>query len=279
MYLSQIYIFFKPRLLISLLAILCRDLGGQPIPVPAGLRSIGLGGVSVGLTDGFAVFNNPSLMPLAGYSSLSLAVQNRFLVPDLNIFQGAAQLALDRNQSIGVGLATQGIDGFLENHLTVGYGLSLSSTFSIGVRLNLTHYQLAERGSVFLPHTDFGARYQVRKSFSISMMYYNPLQVSRIKEYEDYFPTGVGLGFSHDISSNLLLLAEFSKLELSPVQYRFGIEWHWMNRLWIRSGYSHTNSAFSLGIGFEWKSLISNISFMHMAIPGGLSGADFTYRW
>ncbi len=270
---------FSQRLLGIITYFVWQNLAGQIYIVPAGMRSMGLGGVSVALEDGFSLFNNPSAMPLLDHSGVSFAVQNRFSISDLNIFQGAGHFKLNSNQHLGIGLTSMGIEGFSENHLTAGYGFKIINPFSIGVRLNLTHYQLAERGSLFIPHADIGARYAVSQVFAVSMMYFNPLQIRRIRAYDEYFPGGIGLGFSHGVGSNLRLYAEISKVERSPLQYRFGIEWKWVERLWIRSGYSHTNSAFSLGLGVAWKSLMANISFMHMALPGGASGVDFSYKW
>lgn len=254
------------------------SLTGQTLFSQAGMRSLGLGGISVAMVDGFAVFNNPSLLPYTD-NSASISVQNRFGISDLNIFQGAVSMKFNNSQSLGIGVMTSGIDGFSENHLMTGYGFKLQESLALGVKLCLTHYQLVERGNVFLPHADFGARYRVNTSLSLSMMYYNPLQINRIREYDDMFPTGVGIGATFDVGSSLFLHAEVSKMELMPIQFRFGIEWHWMERLWLRTGYSHTNSAYSLGFGLHWKSFTTNISFMHVALPGGISGADFSYRW
>lgn len=262
-----------------MVCIVWQSLAGQMYTVPAGMRSMGLGGVSVALADGFALFNNPSALPVLDHSGICLAVQNRFWVSDLNVFQGAGHFKLNSNQHLGIGLTSMGIDGFSENHLTAGYGFKIIRPFSAGIRLNLTHYQLAERGSLFVPHADIGARYAVSQTFAVSMMYFNPFQIRRIRQYDEYFPGGIGLGFSHEVGSNLWLFTEISKVERSPVQYRFGIEWKWIEHLWIRSGYSHTNSAFSLGLGVAWKSLLVNVSFMHMALPGGTSGVDFSYQW
>ena len=272
-------LFFGYRLLFVLVFLVHHNTTGQIHSIPSGMRSMGLGGVSVALVDGFALFNNPSALAFMDHSGLSLAVQNRFSVSDLNVFQGLGHFKLNTNQHIGVGLTSMGIDGFSENHFTVGYGLKVIRSLSVGVRFNLTHYQLAERGSVFIPNADLGVRYVVNHLFSVSMMYYNPFQIRRINEYEEYFPGGIGVGLSYEVGFNLCLLAEISKLELSPVQYRFGIEWKWMEHLWIRTGYSHTNSAFSLGLGVLFKSFVTNVSFMHMALPGGSSGVDFSYKW
>lgn len=243
------------------------------------MRSLALGGVSGILIDGFSVINNAAGLAFLPNSSVAVSVQNRFGTTDLNIFHLTGQHKLSDNQAVGIALASTGIDGFRENHLSAAYGLRLASAFSIGVKLNLTNYQLAERGNLYRAHADLGAMYQMNHRLRFGLVFFNPLQVPRIREYDDYFATGVSFGASYLVGDGLALYAELSKTELSPTQARIGIEWQWMERLWLRTGYSHANSGFSLGMGIHWKSFTAGFSFMHLALPGGISGADFAYSW
>lgn len=251
----------------------------QPIYSQGGMRSLGLAGVSTVLVDNFSVINNAAGLAFLSNSSLAVSVQNRFGVSDLNILHLSGQYRVAGDHAIGLALSSTGIDGFRENHLSIGYGLKLMNTFSIGAKLHLSNYNLAERGNLLRAHADAGAMYQVNKRLKLGLVFFNPFQILRIREYEEYFPTGVSFGASYLVGNGLGLFGEVSKTELSNTQFKIGIEWHWMERLWLRTGYSHTNSAYSLGVGMHWKNFSANFSFVHMALPGGVSGADFAYSW
>ncbi|MCX8148951.1 hypothetical protein [Thermaurantimonas aggregans] len=254
-------------------------MSSQTIYSLSGMRSLGLAGVSSVLVDGFSVINNSAGLAYLSQSSVAVSVQNRFGINDLNIFHLSGQYRLRGDQAIGLALASTGIEGFRENHVTAGYGLKLMNAFSIGVKLNLTNYHLAERGNLFRAHADLGAMYQVNNRLKLGLVFFNPFQITRLREYDEYFPTGVSFGASYLVGNGLGLYSEVSKTELSPMQFKIGIEWHWLEQLWLRTGYSHTNSAFSLGVGIHRKYLTANFSFVHMALPGGVSGADFGYSW
>lgn len=273
-------VFFSKVLLVvvsSLIPIL--HMQGQPLGTAVGMRALGVGGIYTVFGDAFTAFNNPAAVQDLEGSSIGLSVQNRFGISDLNVYHLGVVQRINQTNYLSLGIGSMGIEGFSENHFLLGYGLALSEFLFVGVRTGLIHYFLVERGHHLQPIADLGSFYKLNQRLSFGIVIHNPFQISRIKEYNDYMPVGASFGTRYTAGEQLFLFAEISKFELLPAQFKAGIEWGWKKHLWLRTGYSHTNSAFSLGLGWGYKTLRVNLAFVHVALPGGISGADVSYIW
>lgn len=244
-----------------------------------GMRAIGLAGIYTVFGDVFTAFNNPAAALLNERSCIGISVQNRFGISDLNMYHLGGALKVNQTNYLSYGIGSMGIEGFSENQLITGYSLAISGNLTVGIRTGLIHYFLAERGHKLQPTADIGGLYNLSSRLTLGIVVHNPMQISRVREYNDYLPVGVAIGARYTAGDQLFILAEISKFELLPVQFKTGIEWNWRKHIWLRTGYSHANSAFSLGLGSEIKNLRINLAFKHLALPGGISGADVSYSW
>ena len=104
-----------------------------------GSRSVAMGGVSVTLTDLWAVNNNQAGLGFVTELSGGIYYENRFLLKE-TAYKGGVFVLPTKVGAIGVSVTSFGYSAYSETKAGISYGQRFGDKFSIGMQLNYLKY-------------------------------------------------------------------------------------------------------------------------------------------
>ena len=232
-------------------------------PAGHGARALALGNASATLGgEVWAVANNAAglgslIQPMAG-----VYLENRYLIPSLNVVAAALALplgaleptagALPTRPTHGVlGLEAQRFGGLLYNEIRLGvaYGYRLG-VVSVGGRLDLLQVSLQDLGSRRTAVGSLGGQAEVlpqRLSFGVYL--YNITQAKLLDYQDERVPTVLRAGLAYHPTKQVLLLAEAEKEVEHAAGLKAGLEYLPAPAVAVRLGYSSLSQQTTGGVG------------------------------
>lgn len=203
-----------------------------------GARSKGLGSSSVTLSGFWSGFNNQA--SLSDYNKLAAGIyyENRFIVKEMSLAAGGFILPT-KTGTFGLNLTWFGYSNYNEKKIGLGYGRKFGKSFSAGVQLDyLSTYIADDYGNKNLLTFELGFKAAVGENIVIGGHLFNPVPVYIQKEFNERVPTVFTIGAAYHISKKLFITLETEKnSEFKPL-IRGGIEYHIIDRVAVRTGYS-----------------------------------------
>ncbi len=211
---------------------------------------------SVAMYHQWAAFHNQAGLAGIGQPGFALHTENRFMVPGMSLAAMACVYPTSAG-SVGLSLRHFGNQLYREGTAGISYAHRFGDQWSAGVQLSYHLVSLGHGlGSKSLFTAEVGIIYHILPGLQVGTHIYNPNRVL-LKRYDyldldEYHPTIIRTGFLYTFSSDILLAAEAVKDIRHQASYRFGLEYPFGERFWLRAGLSTHPMENSFGFGLTW---------------------------
>jgi len=208
---------------------------------------------------GIASENSPVI--LAGY-------ENRFQLKETST-QIAAFILPTKTGNFALNYNRYGYQLYSENQLGLAYSRNLGRFISVGIQFDYLYiHQTEDYGNkgVFLIETGIIA--QPTDKFFIGVHLFNPTRTKIADYYDERITTCFRFGLGYRLSDKVMATLEAEKDMENPTRFKAAIEYEPLKHLFLRTGVQSNPNQFSLGIGYTFKNLTTDIAFVtHESLP------------
>lgn len=250
----------------------------QVINDPVGARSTAMAGVNATLSDVWSATNNQAGLAFVEDLSAGLYYENRFLLKETSYKAGAFVLPT-KTGAFGVSIASFGFTEFMETRAGLSYGLKFSERFAVGVQMNYLRTSLTQEfGSKNSVTGAVGLIGKLNDEITIGAHVYNPNR-SKLAEYDnERIPTVMKLGMDYRFSEKLMIVVETEKDIDFDAIVKFGVEYQFMDILYVRGGISNNPTSSAFGFGLIMKNFILEASSSFHQTLGMTPGISLIYK-
>lgn len=218
---------------------------------PIGARAWGMAGVSSVFSDHWSAQNNQGGLGFVKEISAGAFYENRFLLKQLSSNAFATALPVKRG-AFGMSYAGFGYAAFRETKAGISYGIALHENFSIGIGINYINLRIGDIYGKYTSVTgEFGFIGKLSKQVIVSGHIYNPTKNKLGSSFNERLPSHIRLGLSYAPSEKVLLAVEAEKGSFAKINIRGGIEYHPLEKFYIRAGASSSPYIASFGFGLK----------------------------
>ncbi len=246
----------------------------------AGGRTNSMGNAGVTLQDVYSAQNNQAGLAFIEMITVGISTENYFLVDGgINAHYGVFALPIKDQGVFGVSLNYVGDNTFNQSKIGIGYGRKLAENVSIGLQLEYVGTKTIEAGSGAAFTFDIGILYKPAKSLTIGAKAFNPIRVNTGLDYAEELPALINVGLAYQPSEKIMMCAEGELNINDDLRAKFGIEYHIVEQLYLRSGYISNPSMYTFGIGVKIKELKIDISSQFHQQLGMTPGLGLSYAF
>jgi hypothetical protein len=242
---------------------------------PAGAGEAGMGYVCIMNSGFWTSFHNQASLAFNNSLSFGINYENRFMIKELGMRSAALAIPAGK-ASLGAVYSGFGYIDYKRYMTGLACGMKLSEKVSAGVQIDyfsertsgeFTNIQTVtfETGMIILPED----------KIRIGIHLFNPLPGSIRKSY---MPSNLRIGAGLDISRILFAGIEAEMSTQDNLKLSGGFEYKAADRLWLRSGYSTTNSSFSFGMGYLVKFAKVDMAFVTHEKLGVTSSISIIFK-
>jgi len=265
-------------LLILLVALFWTDLFATD-NFHVGARSAGMANAGVFLRDIWSSHHNQAGLAYLTKPSLGFYFEQRFAQKELSMTSVAGALPLF-NGTAGINLAYWGYEKFNTSKFGFSFSKQLGTVFSAGIQLDYFNTYLAEdvgnKGTVL---AEAGLLAQPVPNFFIGAHIYNPTR-ARLADYNDErLPTILRFGMGYNFADKLLIGLETEKNITEKAIFKTGLEYKYLEKLYLRAGISTNPIISSFGIGYKLKDLAVDLAFSRHDILGLIPHFSVNYSF
>lgn len=225
-----------------------------------GAREAALGGASVTIPDLWSVKNNQAGLAWIKNPMTGIAVENRFMLPELSSQHLCAILPL----RIGAaGLSLSGFGNQYYHELEAGFAFSrkFGSKFSAGLLIKYLRLQTAsEYGSANLASFDIGLLFRPKNSLAFGVQISNPYPVRLVREPVEILDQSLNIGVNWQLSETVSISCDAEKSGVNPLSILAGMEYQPARNIFTRIGISTQPYTFSFGAGVVLKNFTLDVS-------------------
>ncbi len=246
----------------------------------SGSRSQALAGASVSLADCWSVFGNQAGLAQIHHPTIGGTFQNRFLVKELSSSSGLLILPIQSSVFV-LSVYQFGKTTFRHEKFGVTFARSLNPRLHFGLQFNYYRFFMAEDNrSVGSYGVALGFQYQLTDQLLLGIHSLNPYKTS-IKTFsgEYSYPTRFNIGTHYQLSDSFGFIAELEKDLLYPLNFKTGLEYDIMNKLFIRTGISGKPFQLAAGMGFVVKKLKLDLAVAYNQFLGNSPSVSFQYQF
>jgi hypothetical protein len=252
-----------PAILLSLNAVAWSNV------IPNIGRPAGMGNAFISQYDLDAELHNQAGLANLSSLSLSLFIENRFLVKDL----------ASRGILIGIPAASGvfaaciyafGPAKWIETNLSVAYAKKLSSKISTGIQINYFGMKLPEENqTISSVSAELGIICQLSQTLFVGIHLANPFSIPfKTSTSIEEIPYRYRVGGHTLITNELIFAFEVEKVKSRNILFKAGMEWEVAKNLYLRGGYNSGPSKLSTGIGFNYRCITADIAFNYHQVLG-----------
>lgn len=258
----------KKNVLLFIFACMVTTLSAQNgIPQNAGARGAAMGNASLTFTDINSIFVNQAGLAYLENLSFTVYGERRFLVADgLNSFSFGAAYPHKAIGTIGLSFNFFGYDKYNEQKIGLAYARQLFKKMSIGAQFNYIATRIGEYGAAHSFTFEIGILAQITKHFHLAAHAFSPARIELPNG--DALPSIFKLGIAYMPSEQVRITAELEKDLINPFNGRFGLEYHPIDILYIRTGFATNPFLFSFGMGLKMKGLKIDIASSYHIVLG-----------
>jgi hypothetical protein len=250
----------------SLIISLQTSASGEPSAF--GGRSAAMGNTGVAFSDGWSGFNNQAGLGWCKKFSAGVYYENRFLLKELSIKTIGGVIPV-KNGAFGLSFRHFGFSQYNEIKTGLAFGMRFGNAFSIGIQLDYLRFHIGEDyGTKNLFTFEIGLQYRVIEKLSLGVHLFNPILIKTADDPVERVPTVIRLGLVWQISKDFLTSAEIEKDLVNKPIIKTGIEYHFVNPLYIRIGFLTNPSQFTFGFGLEVGKLNFDIASSYNVVLG-----------
>jgi hypothetical protein len=238
----------------------------QRISTLMGARAHGLAYASVTLEDEWSILNNTA--GLARHNTTSVAATH-LIHPSLTAFnKSALSVSLPlKSGSMGVGAFKFGDDLYNEQLLTLGYAQRVGNT-ALGLRTNYSQFNAEGFGRKGQIAFSMGSITTLSSHVLVGINIHNILQPKFDKNWQEQLPTIITAGVGIKASENFNVYTELEKDISKRVGAKAAIEYHYLQKFFVRTGYNMMLNNVHVGVGFHKQSYHIDYGFSHHPFIG-----------
>jgi len=235
---------------------------------PIGARSAALSHATIASNGILAAFQNQAGLADIEKFSAGFAIENRFLVPELNI--GAFALAMPTEVGvINLNIQRFGNTLYAETRYGIGFSKSFNEVISLGLQLNYFETRLGENyGTSGRLVGEFGFRAKVSDDLYVGGHIFNPTRVGISSSLREKIPTNFRLGAQYSFSDQLTVFGEIEKPINNSTMVKAAFEYQFLEKFYLRAGLSNRPLQNSFGFGIDLGSLRFDLAGQYNQILG-----------
>ena len=226
--------------------------GSDPYTIPAGASEAGMS-YSCIMKQGFwSSFQNQALLPDNGSLRIGFNYEDRFNIAELGTRTAGVIIPAGRTV-IGTLYSNFGYRDFHRHTANIACGMKLSQKMSAGIQIDyFSEVAPGKYSNLQILTFEAGIIYMPSEKTRIGIHLFNPLPGSLRKSY---LPSSLRAGAGLFLNEVLFASAELEAVTGRELVLRTGFDYHVGKIFSIRGGFSSENSSFSMGMGFEFRSV------------------------
>ncbi len=246
---------------------------------PIGGRQAGMGFTGVAYSDIWSATHNQAGLALLEKPSFGLFYENRFTLEELGLKAGAFALPT-KSGTFALDLMQFGYSKYNESKIGIAYAKALGKRVSIGIQIDyLNTYFSEEYGNKGTAIAELGFLAQPIDNLYIGAHIYN-LSRSKIAAYNDErIPTLLTAGLAYRFSEKVLCSVETEKDFDFKAMYKVGMEYEFIENVFIRAGVTSNPNQMCFGIGYVYKRIKADVSFSTHQVLGISPHVGFIYAF
>jgi len=246
----------------------------------SGSRSDAMGKASVAIIDIWSGFNNQGNLALLTQNSFGVYYKNQFETKELSTKAFCANIP-SKLGTFSMNYTQFGFDLYKESKMGVAFSRALGKHFWAGLQFDQLRKDLNQTyGSQSVYTFELGLLAEIFTDFYLGIHLYNPGQIKfRTWDYDDKIPTIARLGFSWKLSNGSIITSEIEKDIDSDLQIKAGLEYPISPKIFLRAGAFNEPNSISMGFGFHFKHLKTNIAFSRHPVLGYTPSADLNFQF
>ena len=246
---------------------------------PAGAGQAGKGGISVFTSGVWSTHNNPAGLAKLMNPVTGLYIENRFLIKELFFNVGSFALPV-KNGGFGIAISHLRLGQYTNTFAGLAYGRQFGDKFSAGVRFDCYRVSFGkeyEAGTAI--SFDAGIQWEISEKVSFACNVFNPIRVEFSGLPDQKMPSIIRAGISYKPIPELVLLTEFKKSSGSDLDFSYGMEYSFDNKIFIRAGLGINNSKFSFGFGYVLTQFSFDVAATWHQMLGFTPQASLSYTF
>ena len=249
--------FNKPLLLIIICFIASEQLIAGNENLPAGAASAGMANASATLTDVWSSYNNQA--GCAYVNSVTAGIYNeiRFGLKENSFNAFGLVIPAKKIGNFSLSASYYGFKLYNEQKIGLGYSRKFGNNIAASLQADYMATNIDDEfyGNSSEFTVEAGFRAMLTPQLALGFHLFNPLR-SKISDYDDErTPTTMKLGLSYEFNKKIILAAEAEKSSERDNIFKLGINYHIIEPLYIRTGFSTNNTTGYFGFGLEFKGL------------------------
>jgi hypothetical protein len=213
--------------------------------------------------DIWGVYHNQALMAYQSGLEFGLALENRYLLQEMNRISISTAMELGRG---GLFACLDHFGGQLYSEMKAGagYALQIGSHFSAGLQIDYLRMAIGDGyGSEHAFTFEGGILFRISDKFTFGFHCFNPVHVAWIGSPEK-IPAVIRAGFGFSPESSINIYGEILKSTISSAVISAGCEYRFKEKFFMRAGVSSGPARLTFGGGFKLKKFTIDIaSSMH----------------
>lgn len=245
----------------------------------AGGRSAALAHSSVALRDVWASHHNQAGLARQEAVQAGLSYERRYFLPDLNLGQMALAVPVSQG-TLGLAVSRFGFDLFHQSKVGLSYARPFGPRVAASLQVNY-HQQYIEELQPQRSALSFEAGLMLRplEELHLGFHIFNPNRSFLHREAGERLPFIGRLGAHYTLGEEVALTGEFHKQLFLPEQYRLGMEWKWIENIYLRTGLALQPWQVCFGLGYDWGPWQINASYQYARLPGSNANFSLQYRF
>ncbi|HNV94919.1 MAG TPA: hypothetical protein PKG63_00480 [Bacteroidales bacterium] len=236
---------------------------------PLGGKQAGMGFTGVTISDVWSSSHNQAGLARLSIPTLGLYNENRFLLQTTSL--KALSFAMPTNEAgvFALDLSYFGYEKYNESKVGLAYAMMIGHHFSIGAKVNYLNTHFAEvygnKGHVV---AEFGFLAEPAEHLFIGGHIYN-ISRTKLAVYDDErIPSTLTVGIGYRFTEKLFMTTEAEKTFTTKMIYKIGLDYRFMNNLYMRAGATTSPDQLTFGLGYVIKKIKADISFSYHQVLG-----------
>ncbi len=241
-----------------------------------GPRAIGTGQSGLLHSDIWAVHNNIGALGWLKNGGAGLTFENRYGLSAFN--QGAFSVASSPKKwgIFGLGASRFGGDIFNQTRTHVGWAKAFGIA-SIGIQGQWYQLAASEFPSRHYFLINFGGLAHLTPKIHFAASISNITQSKASDFKQEKLPTIASVGLAFFPNPKVKLLAEIQKDLDQKAVVKVGLEYEFVEKFWIRTGFTTQTNQATGGFGMEWRNLVFNYAVARHPVLGWTNAFSINY--
>ncbi|MGQ9847113.1 MAG: hypothetical protein ACUVQP_06395 [Bacteroidales bacterium] len=234
-----------------------------------GGKQAGMGFTGVTLSDVWSSSHNQAGLARLTTPMLGLYNENRFLLQATSL--KALSFVMPTNEAgvFALDLSYFGYEKYNESKIGLAYAMMIGHHFSIGAKVNYLNTHFAEvYGNKGHTVAELGFLAEPTEHLFIGGHIYN-LTRTKLALYDDErIPSILTLGIGYQFTEKFFMTTEVEKTFTTKMIYKIGLDYRFMNNLYMRAGATTSPDQLTFGLGYVFKKIKADIAFSYHQILG-----------